>query len=77
MGWGDPFASGFRGALLSAVWNSHHIDGIPAERKMNRTADLDAALRFVIGRIEQEAARSEESLSDENLTGKLAASASQ
>jgi hypothetical protein len=41
------------------------IDGIPAERKMNRTADLDAALGFVIGRIEQEAARSGESLSDE------------
>jgi len=41
------------------------IDGITAERTMNRTADLEAALRFVIGRIEQEAARSGESLSEE------------
>ena len=33
--------------------------------KVNRTADLDAALGFVIGRIEEEATRSGESLSDE------------
>jgi hypothetical protein len=32
---------------------------------MSRTADLDVALRFVISRIEQEATRSGESLSDE------------
>lgn len=32
---------------------------------MNRTADLDAALGFVIGRIEEEATRSGEPLSDE------------
>ena len=37
---------------------------IPAERKVNRTADLDAALAFVIGRIEEEATRSDEPLSD-------------
>lgn len=33
--------------------------------RMNRKADLNVALRFVIGRIEQEAMRSGESLSDE------------
>jgi len=32
---------------------------------MNRTADLDTALEFVIGRIEEEATRSGEPLSDE------------
>jgi len=37
----------------------------PPERKVNGRTDLEAALRFVIGRIEQEAARSGESLSDE------------
>jgi hypothetical protein len=31
---------------------------------VNRTADLDAALAFVIGRIEEEATRSDEPLSD-------------
>ena len=36
-----------------------------SERKVNRTADLDAALAFVIGRIEEEATRSDEPLSDE------------
>ena len=34
-------------------------------RKMNRTADLDTALGFVIARIEEEAARSGEPLGDE------------
>jgi len=32
---------------------------------VKRTADSDAALRFVIGRIEEEATRSDEPLSDE------------
>jgi hypothetical protein len=35
------------------------------ERKMKRTADLETALRFVIKRIEEEAKRSGEPLSDE------------
>ena len=43
---------------LSLSWK------FPAERKVNRTADLDAALAFVIGRIEEEATRSDEPLSD-------------
>jgi hypothetical protein len=41
------------------------LSEFPAERKMNRTADLATALRFVIGRIEDEATQSGESLSDE------------
>jgi hypothetical protein len=41
------------------------VEGIRAERKMNRTADLDAALRFEIGRIEEEAIRAGEPLNVE------------
>jgi hypothetical protein len=53
--------------VLRHDWNiSYHYPGnSPPSENVNRTADLDAALGFVIGRIEEEATRSGESLSDE------------
>jgi hypothetical protein len=51
--------------VLRHDWNSYHYrENFPPSEKVNRTADLDAALEFVIGRIEEQATRSDEPLSD-------------